>query len=211
MNTKLTTYIYLGFLLLIFSCNKEKTLFQKLSPEESGITFTNQVTESEKENILNYEYFYNGGGVASGDFNNDGLQDIYFTGNLVSNKLYINQGSLTFKDITKESGTDGEGRWCRGVAVVDINNDGLMDMYVCVSMDKSAERRQNILYVNEGIDKNGIPHFKDMAAAYGLNDTTHSTMATFFDYDNDGDLDMYLVVNEILKNENPAVFKTKTF
>jgi len=192
---------------LFFSCSKKRSLFELIPPEHTNIHFNNLIVETDSINPIDVTNIYNGGGVGMGDFNNDGLQDIYFTGNLVSNKLYINQGSLTFKDITKESGTDGEGRWCRGVAVIDINNDGLMDMYVCVSMDKSAERRQNILYVNEGIDKNGIPHFKDMAAAYGLNDTTHSTMATFFDYDNDGDLDMYLVVNEILKTQNPAVFR----
>ena len=192
---------------LFFSCSKKRPLFELIAPEHSNIHFNNLIVENDSINPIDVTNIYNGGGVGMGDFNNDGLQDIYFTGNLVSNKLYINKGNLTFQDITKESGTDGKGRWCRGVAVVDINNDGLMDIYVCVSMDKISERRQNILYVNEGQDKNGIPHFKDMAAAYGLNDTTHSTMATFFDYDNDGDLDMYLVVNEILKTQNPAVFR----
>ena len=200
-------FLCLLFIFLFFSCNKKRPLFELIAPEHSNIHFNNLIVENDSINPIDVTNIYNGGGVGMGDFNNDGLQDIYFTGNLVSNKLYINKGNLTFQDITKESGTDGKGRWCRGVAVVDINNDGLMDIYVCVSMDKISERRQNILYVNEGQDKNGIPHFKDMAAAYGLNDTTHSTMATFFDYDNDGDLDMYLVVNEILKTQNPAVFR----
>ena len=117
---------------------------------------------------------------------------------MVSNKLYLNKGKFKFEDVTKEAGVEGKGRWCRGVSVVDINNDGWMDIYVCVSMDKDPQKRQNLLYINQGLDKNGVPVFKEMAAEYGLNDTTHSTMAAFFDYDNDGDLDMYLVVNQIL-------------
>ena len=192
---------------MVFSCNKSGSLFRLVASDQSNIHFNNLIVESDSLNPIDVTNIYNGGGVGIGDFNNDGLQDIYFTGNLVSNKLYLNQSKLTFKDITKEAGVSGEGRWCRGVAVVDINNDGWQDMYVCVSMEKSAAKRQNLLYINEGNDKNGVPHFKEMAAEYGLNDTTHSTMATFFDYDNDGDLDMYLVVNEILKTENPAVFR----
>ena len=192
---------------MVFSCNKSGSLFRLVASDQSNIHFNNLIVESDSLNPIDVTNIYNGGGVGIGDFNNDGLQDIYFTGNLVSNKLYLNQGKLTFKDITKEAGVSGEGRWCRGVAVVDINNDGWLDMYVCVSMEKSAAKRQNLLYINEGNDKNGVPHFKEMAAEYGLNDTTHSTMASFFDYDNDGDLDMYLVVNEILKTENPAVFR----
>ena len=137
------------------------------------------------------------------------MQDIYFTGNLVSNKLYLNKGKFKFEDVTKEAGVEGKGRWCRGVSVVDINNDGWMDMYVCVSMDKDPQKRQNLLYINQGLDKNGVPVFKEMAAEYGLNDTTYSTMAAFFDYDNDGDLDMYLVVNQILPGNNPSIFRPK--
>src|SRR6185312_6320509 len=144
--------------------------------------------------------------VGIGDFNNDGLQDIYFTGNLVSNKLYLNKGDFKFQDVTDIAKVGGEGRWCRGVSVVDINNDGLLDLYVCVAIGSDAQKRQNLLYVNQGIDKNGVPHFKEMAAEYGLNDTTYSTMATFFDYDNDGDLDMYLSVNENIPSINPNVY-----
>jgi hypothetical protein len=195
------------FLLIVFSCNKNKSLFHLITSDQSNIRFNNLIVETDSMNPIDVTNIYNGGGVGIGDFNNDGLQDIYFTGNLVSNKLYLNKGKFKFEDITKESGAGGEGRWCRGIAVVDINNDGWQDLYVCVSMDKNGSNRQNLLYINEGLDKKGIPHFKEMAAAYGLNDTTHSTMANFFDYDNDGDLDMYLVVNEILKTENPAVFR----
>ena len=201
--------ICIATMVFVFSCNSKPPLFKLIPSENSNIHFNNLIVENDSLNPIDVTNIYNGGGVGVGDFNNDGLQDIYFTGNVVSNKLYLNEGKFKFKDVTKDAGVTGEGRWCRGVAVIDINNDGKMDMYVCVSMEKTPEKRQNLLYVNEGNDKDGIPHFKEMAAEYGLNDTTHSTMATFFDYDNDGDLDMYLVVNEILKTENPAVFKAK--
>jgi hypothetical protein len=195
--------------LITFSCQQHNPLFRLLSSGRSGIIFDNKIVESDSVNPIDLTNIYNGGGVGIGDFNNDGLQDIYFTGSLVPNKLYLNKGHLKFEDITKAAGVDGEGKWCKGVAVVDINNDGWMDMYVCASMNKDPERRKNILYINQGLDKNGIPVFQDQAADYGLDDTTHSTMANFFDYDNDGDLDMYLVVNQILPNVNPAIFKPK--
>ena len=199
MNKKLTTYIYLGFLLLIFSCNKEKTLFQKLSPETSGITFTNNVTESEKENILNYEYFYNGGGVASGDFNNDGLVDLYFTGNQVDNKLYLNKGKLQFEDITEKSGTSGrKDGWKTGVSIVDINADGWLDIYLCYSGLRDSTLRKNQLFIN-----NHNLTFSEKAAEYGLDDSGYSTQAAFLDYDLDGDLDCFLV------NHNLAGYQRK--
>ena len=209
MKINLKFYLPIFCFFLIHSCKTNDSLFHLISPEESGIHFNNKIVENDSINPIDLTNIYNGGGVGIGDFNNDGLQDIYFTGNLVSNKLYLNKGKLKFQDITKEAGVEGEGRWCRGVSVVDINNDGWMDMYVCVSMEKDPHKRENLLYINQGLDKNGIPHFKEMAAEYGLNDSTHSTMATFFDYDNDGDLDMYLVVNQILKNDNPATFRPK--
>ncbi|MEO5563763.1 MAG: VCBS repeat-containing protein, partial [Chitinophagaceae bacterium] len=149
---------------------------------------------------------YNGGGVGTGDFNNDGLQDIYLTGNTVSSKLYLNKGNFTFDDITDKAGATGEGRWARGVAIVDINNDRLMDIYICNTIYKDSSKRVNILYVNQGVDKDGVPHFKDMAVEYGLNINVQSTMANFFDYDNDGDLDMFLTVNEGSTGEDASVF-----
>ena len=207
-------YIHYAFIFFIislfaFSCKQHDELFRLIPSDHSGITFNNKIIETDSINPIDLTNIYNGGGVGIGDFNNDGLQDVYFTGSLVPNKLYMNKGDMKFEDITQAAGVSGEGKWCRGVAVVDINNDGWLDMYVCVSMDKDPERRKNILFINQGLDKHDIPVFKDLSSEYGLDDTTHSTMANFFDYDNDGDLDMYLVVNQILPNVNPAMFKPK--
>lgn len=194
-------------LLTYLSSCKQSTVFNGLPSSYTGIHFNNNITENDSINPLDITNIYNGGGVGMGDFNNDGLQDIYFTGNMVSNKLYLNKGDMKFEDITQTSGTDGKGEWCRGVSVVDINNDGKTDIYVCATILPDPEKRKNLLYINNGNDKNGIPHFTEMASAYGLDDTTSSTMAEFFDYDNDGDLDMYLVVNEIVPGVNPSFFK----
>src|SRR6266542_5296748 len=180
------------------SCNlgQHDQLFWKLPSSSSGINFINQLTYRDSLSVLDFEYMFNGGGVALVDVNNDGLEDIFFTGNMVSCKLYLNKGNFQFEDVTQKAGVEGMGRWARGVSVIDINNDGLMDIYICNTIYKDSLRKRNILYVNQGKDKEGIPHFKDMAAEYGLDIHVQSTMASFFDYDNDGDLDMYLTVNE---------------
>ncbi len=193
-------------MLMVFGCNNNKTLFEEISSSHSGITFSNKITENDSINPLDIVNIYNGGGVGIGDFNNDGKQDIFFTGNIVSCKLYLNKGDFKFEDVTKEAGVTGEGRWARGVSVVDINNDGLADIYICNTIYKDSLRRRNILYVNQGVDKEGIPHFKDRAAEYGLDIHVQSTMASFFDYDNDGDLDMYLTVNEAATGYDQSVF-----
>jgi hypothetical protein len=178
--------VYAGIVvLLISSCSNKKNLFTLLDSHKTSIAFSNRIIENDSINILDNEYVYNGGGVAIGDFNDDGLQDVYFTGNMVSNKLYLNKGDMKFQDITKVSGTTGEGRWCSGVAVIDINHDGLSDIYACATLKNNAKERANLLYVNKGVDKNGIPHFNEMAAEYGIADTTYSTNAVFFDYDRD--------------------------
>jgi hypothetical protein len=199
----------LVIILFVISCKENNTLFELVPSSRSGITFNNAITESDSMNPIDVTNIYNGGGVAAADFNNDGLQDLYFTGNMVANQLYLNKGDMEFEDITTASNTAGEGRWSRGVSAVDINNDGWMDLYVCATIYAQPERRRNILYINQGANKDGVPVFKNQAREYGLDDTTHSTMAAFFDYDNDGDLDMYLVVNQILINLNPSVFKEK--
>lgn len=197
MKNKLLRY-FLGLnVLLLVSCGQESTLFTQLTAGETGVTFSNRLTETDSLNVLTFEYFNNGGGVALGDFNNDNLTDIYFTGNQVSNKLYLNKGDFKFEDVTDKSKVNGNHNWSSGVALVDINNDNKLDIYVCATAKKNANQRQNLLYVNQGVDKDNVPVFKEMAHEYGIADTTHTTNAAFFDYDNDGDLDLFLVVNEM--------------
>ena len=199
---------YLLCIILINSCSQQN-LFTEIEPLHSGIHFNNKITETDSINVLDFENIYNGAGIGIGDFNNDGLQDIYFAGNMVANKLYINKGDFKFEDVTSEAAVSGNGRWCKGVAVVDINNDGKQDIYVCASAKKNSFERQNLLYINCGLDSNKVPVFKEMAAEYGLNDTTYSTMASFFDMDNDGDLDVYITVNQILQNDFPNKFRPR--
>ena len=193
-------------LVWVCSCTRSDTLFQRIPSSQSGITFNNEIQENDTVNPLNIVNIYNGGGVGIGDFNNDGLPDIFFSGNMVPCRLYLNKGHFHFEDITEKAGVEGLGRWARGVSIVDINNDGLPDIYICNTIYKDSLRRRNILYVNQGVDKDGVPHFKDMAAEYGLDIHVQSTMASFFDYDNDGDLDMYLTVNEASNGNNPSDF-----
>jgi hypothetical protein len=194
-----------GFFILLavlfIACNSHPTLFKKIPSSESGILFNNRVTENDSINPLDMQYIYNGGGVAVGDFNNDGLPDLYFTASTSSNKLYLNKGHLTFEDITQKAGVTGEGRWSNAASVVDINNDGLADIYVCATVHKNPEQRRNLLYINQGVNKEGIPTFKEMAREYHLDDTSLSVHAAFFDYDNDGDLDMYLVTTRLARRD----------
>jgi len=192
---------------VITGCNSNTTLFQMIPPEQSNIDFDNRITENDSINPFDVTNMYNGAGVGIGDFNGDGLMDIYFAGNQVPCRLYLNQGDFKFRDVTSVAKVDGNGKWCRGVALVDINNDGRLDMYVCATIYSSGERRKNLLYINQGNNTDGVPVFKEMAAEYGLDDDSYSTMASFFDYDNDGDLDVYITVNEIVENENPSVYR----
>ena len=185
------------------------TLFSLRLPSQTGVDFKNTIFESDTLNILNQANIYNGGGVGIGDFNKDGLPDIYFAANMLSNKLYLNKGSLRFEDITNAAGVTGEGRWCTGVSVVDINADGWPDIYVSASFRKDALRRTNLLYINQGNNKDGVPVFKEEAAAYGIADTGFSTQGYFFDYDKDGDLDLYLVTNELNDPKTPIKFRPK--
>ncbi len=208
---KLSFWLFIVVLICgsLGSCsNKKQGLFEQLSSKKTGITFNNQIVENDSINPIDLTNVYNGAGIGAGDFNNDGLIDLYFAGNMVSNKLYLNQGDFEFEDITHEAGVDGKSKWCRGVSVIDINNDGLLDIYVSATILSDADKRRNLLYVNQGL-KDKIPTFREMAGEYGLADSSHTTMAYFFDYDNDGDLDVYLAVNEILKSDNPSTFRPR--
>lgn len=194
---KKAIYYLIGTLFLATSCTKEtKTLFKQRSSDETGITFNNQIVETDSANILTEEYIFNGGGVAVGDFNGDNRPDLFFTGNQVSNKLYLNKGDFKFDDISAISGIEAKDRWNTGSAVVDINNDGLLDLYVCSARELDLKRRANLLFVNQGNDSKGVPKFKEMAQVYGIAETGNSMGATFFDYDQDGNLDLYVLNNE---------------
>lgn len=200
-----------AFLFLLLSgCETEEKLFRKLSSSRSGISFNNTVTENDSINPIDLEFLYNGGGVAAGDFNNDGLTDLYFTASLTENKLYLNNGNLRFEEITRSAGVTGEGRWANAASVVDINADGLDDIYVCNTIHRDPERRRNLLYVNMGPGEDGKPRFREMSREYNLDDSSYSVHAAFFDYDNDGDLDMYLVTTKLAKREG-ATFMNRNF
>ncbi len=185
--------------LIIVSCTNKDKLFTKLSSSETGIDFNNTIIENDSINPLDIEYIYNGGGVAVGDFNNDNLPDLYFTASLTSNKLYLNKGNLKFEDVTAKANVGTKGIWSNAATVVDINNDGYEDVYVCTTLRQNPNLRKNLLYINQGKQADNIPRFKEMAAEYGLADTSYSVHAAFFDYDGDGDLDMYLVTTKITK------------
>ncbi|GHB37943.1 hypothetical protein GCM10008106_18970 [Mongoliitalea lutea] len=194
------------------ACSKKEqaappnTLFEKIPASISGVDFRNDLSFDDQFNIFTYRNYYNGGGVAVGDVNGDGLMDIYLTANMGPNKLYLNQGDFTFKDVTEEAGVAGTRAWSTGVAMADVNGDGLLDIYVCNSGDVKGDNKQNELFIN-----NGDGTFTEMAEAYGLADEGFSTHAVFFDYDNDGDLDLYLLNNSYqaigsfnkMQNERP--------
>ncbi|MEM9675185.1 MAG: VCBS repeat-containing protein, partial [Bacteroidota bacterium] len=205
----LHTAVVCAVLLQLSACtSEEKTLFQLVDPDQSNIHFSNPIIENDTFSILSEEYIYNGGGVGIGDFNNDGLSDIYFTGNSESNALYLNQGDFKFEDITEIAQVSGENRWCSGVALVDINQDGWLDIYASATLIRDSTQRKNLLYINQGLNESDVPVFSEAAEDYGIADTGHTTQATFFDYDLDGDLDLYLLTNTI-KNRLPTIYREK--
>jgi hypothetical protein len=191
--------IYILFIVLILlGCGqKEGEVFKLLDIEKSGIDFSNNITETDDLNILDYLYFYNGGGVAIGDINNDGLPDIYFSGNQAKNKLYLNKGNLQFEDISISAGVEGNSDWNTGVVMGDVNGDGLLDIYVCAVVGINGFRGHNELFIN-----NGDNTFTEKAAEFGLDFENYSTTAAFLDYDLDGDLDIYLLNHAVHNQES---------
>ena len=192
MPQKFFTYCLL--FLLVVSCSEEKDvdnnnyLLKNISSDKTNIDFENNLIEDKDHSIINYIYFYNGGGVSAGDINNDGLQDLYFVSNQGENKLYINKGNLTFEDVTKKANVAGSSSWSTGSTMVDINGDGLLDIYVCAVSELLDFKGTNELFIN-----NGDGTFTEKAAEYGLDFKGYSTQSYFFDYDKDGDLDVYIV------------------
>lgn len=204
------------FLAVILSCDRDgEKLFTAVKPGRTGIDFINWVKENDEFNVLDYGYLYNGAGVGIGDINNDGLPDIYFSGNFAMSRLYLNKGNFRFEDITDKAGVEGGDTWNTGVCMVDINNDGYLDIYVCSSTDGRPQNRRNLLFIN-----NGDLTFKERAAEYGINDMSYSTHSAFFDYDKDGDLDMFLMNHSLdryaftninRKNEHDPVFEHRLY
>lgn len=190
------TYPLFGLVALLTMCQCQRqpsgaaadTLFQLLDAQTTGIDFQNTITPDEVFNLLDFEYLYNGGGVGVADFDNNGLPDLVFTGNMVASKIYLNEGALQFKDISAAAGFDTAGKWCTGVAIVDINKDGYDDIYLSVGGPGKQSIYPNLLFLNQG-----DLTFREAAAEYGLADPNESNQAVFFDYDQDGDLDMYLL------------------
>jgi hypothetical protein len=167
------------------------SLFRRVPPAQTGVDFSNDLTPSPKLNVVRWPYFYNGAGVAAGDLNGDGRVDLYFTSNQEANRLYLNEGDFRFREVTAAAGVEGTGDWSMGVTMVDVNGDGRLDLYVTVVHGYAQLDGHNQLYINQGTDENGVPQFTEKAEAYGLDHRSFGVQSVFFDYDGDGDLDMY--------------------
>jgi hypothetical protein len=175
-------------------------MFETLKDDKTGLHFTNKLNASKDFNIFHYMYFYNGAGIGAGDFNNDGLIDLFFASNQSGNKLFLNQGKIHFKDVTNEARIPQDGEWSTGVSVVDINNDGLLDIYICRVGNYEVLKGKNQLLICKGISKEGIPYYEDEAHQYGIDYSGFGTQAVFFDYDMDGDLDLFLLNHSVHQN-----------
>ncbi|HEA23181.1 hypothetical protein LCGC14_0783080 [marine sediment metagenome] len=188
--------LVLGLIILFASCKKSEDnhRFVAVDASRSGIEFANTITENDSINVIDFQYCYNGGGVGIGDFDNNGLPDIIFTGNQVSSALYLNRGDLHFEDITEASGITTTS-WVTGVSIVDINVDGLDDIYLSVAGPDCINNCNNLLFINQGLDATGVPTFIEQAEAYGLDDGNYTQQSVFFDYDGDGDLDVFILHN----------------
>ncbi|SVA21636.1 uncharacterized protein METZ01_LOCUS74490, partial [marine metagenome] len=199
--SKIIPYSKWIMIIIFFSCTQKiptvevNNMFTMMPKEFTGIDFENTLVNETKFNVFKYRNYYNGGGVAIGDVNNDGLPDIYFSSNQQSNKLFFNEGGFRFRDVTKKTGVSGSRKWSTGVAMVDINGDQLLDIYVCNSGNIKGDDRTNELFINQGAAENGIPTFREAAADYGIDNRGFSIHAAFFDYDRDGDLDLYVMNN----------------
>ncbi|HEY0651969.1 MAG TPA: CRTAC1 family protein, partial [Chryseosolibacter sp.] len=177
--------------------NDKKPLFELLPSSKTKIVFNNKLTESDTFNVLSFEYIYNGAGVGVGDVNNDGLTDVFFAGNMVSSSLYLNKGDFKFQDVTEQAALKTD-LWCTGVSIVDINQDGFLDIYVSTIQPYTKKPSvPNLLYLNKGINQDGVPVFEEVGARVGLADSSYATQAAFFDYDLDGDLDVYILTNAL--------------
>ena len=193
---------YIVTIVFLTSCSDEGSLFRNPTSQETGIDFENILTETDDLNILDYLYFYNGGGVAIGDVNNDSLPDIFFSGNQVKNRLYLNKGNLKFEDVSDMAGVTGNSTWNTGAVMADVNGDDLLDIYVCAVVGINGFNGYNELYINNGPSKNGTVTFTESAATYGLDFDSYSSNAAFFDFDRDGDLDMYLLNHAVHSQES---------
>ena len=197
-------FLFAGLLVFLFACNDRKNesppIFEALSSRSTGINFTNKLTPTPQFNMFKYMYFYNGAGVGVGDFNNDGLRDIFFSSNQGENKLYLNEGGMKFKDVTNLAKIPQDGGWSTGVSVVDINNDGQLDIYVCRVGNYETLKSKNQFLICKGKDVNGVPYYEDEAGKLGLDFSSFSTQAAFFDFDLDGDLDFFLMNHSLRSN-----------
>jgi hypothetical protein len=182
----------------------EESVFTPISSDKTGLDFTNTLTPTPAFNLFSYMYYYNGAGVGAGDFNNDGKIDLFFAANQQANRLYLNKGQMQFEDITTAAGVPNDAAWSTGVSVVDINNDGLLDIYVCRVGNYKVLKGKNQLLVCTGIDEKGIPHYQEQATQYGLDFSGFSTQAAFLDYDGDGDLDLFLLNHSVNHDGNYA-------